>query len=181
MNPGNLREACCRGHRMTTENVYTEPRTGRMRCRECMRMQWKGRLTARKRGTVTPYIGVNGYRYVGQKLEHRLVVERAIGRKLRRSEYVHHVDGNKLNNDPSNLVACQDGSYHMLLHRRQAALEACGDPGALFCQTCDGYSKPGEMLVRFVGPRKTELIAVHKSCRKVRHRDWREYHVSEAA
>ena len=36
-------------------------------------------------------------------LEHREVMQRALGRKLRRDEVVHHIDGDKLNNEPSNL------------------------------------------------------------------------------
>lgn len=41
----------------------------------------------------------------GYVLEHRLVWEKANGRILDPSEHVHHVDGNPLNNDPTNLVA----------------------------------------------------------------------------
>lgn len=39
----------------------------------------------------------------GSVMEHRLVMARKLGRPLKRSETVHHIDGNKLNNDPSNL------------------------------------------------------------------------------
>ena len=39
----------------------------------------------------------------GWKLEHRLVMEKHIGRKLERWEEVHHIDGNKHNNALSNL------------------------------------------------------------------------------
>jgi hypothetical protein len=35
--------------------------------------------------------------------QHRLIAERMIGRELRADEDVHHIDGNKQNNDPSNL------------------------------------------------------------------------------
>lgn len=35
--------------------------------------------------------------------EHRWVKEQQLGRYLERSETVHHIDGNKLNNDPINL------------------------------------------------------------------------------
>lgn len=51
-----------------------------------------------------------GYAYKKVKLpdgttrdQHRLVMESVIGRKLVRSEHVHHKDGNKQNNDISNL------------------------------------------------------------------------------
>ncbi len=42
-------------------------------------------------------------RPTGQILEHRLVMEQAIGRRLLRCEVVHHKDGNRSNNDLSNL------------------------------------------------------------------------------
>jgi hypothetical protein len=51
-----------------------------------------------------------GYAYKKVKLpdgttrdQHRLVMESLIGRKLLRSEHIHHKDGNKQNNDISNL------------------------------------------------------------------------------
>jgi len=61
-------------------------------------------------------------------LEHRAVVENAIGKPLRRTAPVHHVNENKRDNSPSNLVACDSTAYHHLLHRRQRAFYACGDP-----------------------------------------------------
>ena len=51
---------------------------------------------------------------------HRLVVEEAIGRKLLREEIVHHIDGDRLNNTPSNLMI-MSSSEHARLHRRQEA------------------------------------------------------------
>lgn len=52
-------------------------------------------------------IDANGYRVIYvegvRTLEHRHVVEQSIGRKLDRREQVHHIDGNKINNELSNL------------------------------------------------------------------------------
>jgi transposase len=39
----------------------------------------------------------------GYVLEHRLIMARKLGRPLLRSETVHHIDGDQLNNDPDNL------------------------------------------------------------------------------
>lgn len=55
--------------------------------------------------------------YVGV---HRLVVEKHIGRFLKKKEIVHHIDGNKKNNNISNLMLCKDISQHMKLHKNHA-------------------------------------------------------------
>ena len=38
------------------------------------------------------------------KSEHRLIMESILGRELRTDEIVHHIDGDKWNNNPSNLM-----------------------------------------------------------------------------
>lgn len=48
--------------------------------------------------------------------EHRIVAEEIIGRKLQPGEVVHHIDGNKKNNDPSNLMVLSSQKEHARLH-----------------------------------------------------------------
>ena len=59
---------------------------------------------------------------------HILVAESALGKHLPAGAQVHHVDGNKLNNAPTNLVICQDTAYHSLLHARTRIVNAGGKP-----------------------------------------------------
>lgn len=69
-------------------------------------------------------INKNGYREIlsqdhpnkmkaGYVLEHRLVMEKMIGRYLLPKEVVHHKDGNKLNNSPENLQLFSENSEHL--------------------------------------------------------------------
>ena len=45
------------------------------------------------------------FRIDGRKIAfHRWVMEQILGRRLSSEEVVHHVDGDKLNNDPANVV-----------------------------------------------------------------------------
>lgn len=55
------------------------------------------------------------YRKLHGKHIHRVIAEQMIGRPLAKGEIVHHIDGNKHNNDPSNLQVMTQ-SEHMKLH-----------------------------------------------------------------
>ncbi len=105
--------------------------------------------------------------------EHILVVERALGKFLDRKHPVHHVDENPGHNSNSNLVACEDQAYHLLLHQRQRALDATGNPSALPCQYCASYERPDEMVEyrRRSGSRSGLRFAYHPSCRNDARRE----------
>ena len=47
---------------------------------------------------------------------HRIVAEQILGRPLKPGEVVHHIDGNKRNNDPSNLQVLASQAEHARLH-----------------------------------------------------------------
>jgi hypothetical protein len=50
--------------------------------------------------------------------DYRKIAEKKIGRKLKKEEIVHHLDGNSNNNDPDNLLVCENQSEHMLLQNQ---------------------------------------------------------------
>ena len=59
-----------------------------------------------------PYANRKGYVY-----EHRAVLEKKLGRYLNpKHNHIHHIDGNKSNNDVSNLVLL-DPKEHMKIHK----------------------------------------------------------------
>jgi len=63
---------------------------------------------------------------LGYVYEHFVVVERAMGKRLRKGAEVHHVNGDRADNRNKNLVVCHDRPYHRLLHRRARLLAATG-------------------------------------------------------
>jgi len=76
--------------------------------------------------------------YAGRR-EHTVVAEKAFGKPLPAGVVVHHVDEDKANNYPSNLVICQSHAYHFLLHTRADAI-AAGHPATWRkCGYCSEY------------------------------------------
>ena len=101
--------------------------------------QWKGGKT-----NCVGYIGTLSRNHPrsypnGYVLEHILIAERILGKPLPRGAQLHHINGDRSDNRPENLVICQDYAYHSLLHQRERALKACGHANWRKCQICKTY------------------------------------------
>lgn len=87
--------------------------------------------------------------------EHRLVAEEMIGRYLKPEEHVHHINLNKRDNRPDNLMIFATNNDHSAFHKgcdveeiqphifvaikRSRICPVCGKdmcPGAVMCKTC---------------------------------------------
>jgi hypothetical protein len=123
---------------------------------------------------VNEYIRISGHRKYAT-YEHTVIAEKVLGKELPKEAEVHHVDGDKSNNAHHNLIICPDSAYHKLLHRRQKALDACGNADWIKCTYCKKHDDPKNLTVtvRRVYGSQTYL-AYHKSCNTEIHRKYLE-------
>jgi hypothetical protein len=92
--------------------------------------------------------------------KHRLVAESVLGRVLKNSELVHHIDGDVENNTKQNLVICQDSSYHNYIHKRLRAYKISGNANNILCRYCGMYDNPKNLHV-------LKKAAYHKRCNAI--------------
>ncbi len=83
----------------------------------------------------------------GMRLEHRRIAERAVGRTLAPRHPIHHHGDDRDGN--TGLVVCESVAYHNLLHQRERAMAACGNPDWRKCRHCQQYDAPSNL--RFYG------------------------------
>ena len=71
----------------------------------------------------------------GTVFEHRLMAEKKLGRILTKEETVHHIDGNKCNNDLDNLMVFKTSADHSAFHKGVKAVK----DGDVWCCLDKGY------------------------------------------
>jgi hypothetical protein len=76
----------------------------------------------KRRGTSR---GGNAYIKEDQRHQHRVVAERELSRALTVGEVVHHVDENRKNNDPLNLLVFPSQSEHLKHHQHMKYGKEC--------------------------------------------------------
>lgn len=140
-------------------------------CNKHYLKQWKyGDATAGKtlgkRGQ--GYAHSDGYRMIGGRLAHIVKVEAIIGHSLPEGAVVHHWDHDGMNNANENLVVCPDQAYHMLLHARERAFDACGNANFRWCHMCKKWDDPSAMIVVASGH-----SMIHAACRAVYLKNWK--------
>lgn len=125
---------------------------------------WKGGRVVASNGYVLVRVGVDhhladvrGYAY-----EHRVVAEQKIGRRLRAGELVHHINGDKLDNRPSNLVVVNGNGEHRVHHRKRDDLRLPGEANTTIRCACGC----GRSLAKFdVDGRPRRFISGHNGCK----------------
>jgi len=102
------------------------------------------------------------------KQEHRLVMEKHLERKLTKKEIVHHIDGNKSNNNIDNLMLFPTKKAHTKFHYLQGDLKLKAGSnkkelinGKLKCRYCEELKDLGEF-----GVNKESYLGVVQTCRE---------------
>jgi hypothetical protein len=72
--------------------------------------------------------------------EHRVVIERQLGRKLSKDEHIHHIDGNPKNNSIKNLQLTNVKS-HCRIHKPALKNKSCTIDGCNNVHHAKGYCK----------------------------------------
>lgn len=102
------------------QNDFKAWRKRQRLCKECRNLT--DELSSETTNT-NNYINIKG------DLEHRLIAEQILGRKLFTDEIVHHIDDSPVNNDRSNLAVMSritHGKLHLFLNVIKAFCYYCG-------------------------------------------------------
>ena len=128
--------------------------------------------------------GPDGYKFVYVKdhprakrrngmYEHILVMEQELGRFLFSGEVIHHIDGNKSNNNLENLMLFSSDGDHREFHNFMTKIRVCKNIDYVRCGICKKYFDPDEEGMYSYGKGYE-----HKKCRiakSSRNRDNRKF------
>lgn len=121
---------------------------------------WRGGRYVDREGYVMILV-VSGLPADGQsgwtkyRKEHRVVMEKMLGRRLRPGEIVHHIDNDKQNNSEENLLLLSTQSEHRILHFSMLAAVLRADPSVKRPTAAIGWRLFAEGKIKFDRVTKT--------------------------
>lgn len=122
--------------------------------------RWNGGRR-RIKGYIAVYMPGHPRAHHNAVLEHILIAEQMYGGPLPPEAEVHHINGIRDDNRPENLMICKNFQEHRLIHTREDARKACGNPDWRKCCYCHQYADTGTM-------KKHRRAYYHQQCRRER-------------
>ena len=101
----------------------------------------------------------------GYVSEHILVMEEVLKRKIFRPETIHHIDGDRLNNIPGNLMVFKTSPMHTGYHERLNAFKSCGHYNWYQCPYCHQWDKPSNLVYDSPFNKGKKNTMIHRTCR----------------
>lgn len=103
---------CARGYLSEKMSRMNQERNPTRMCEETRR-----KISKRRKSTTS--LKPDTYGKTLGRHTHRIAAEQKLGRPLRKGEVVHHVDGDKHNNDPQNLMIFESQAEHARWHKER--------------------------------------------------------------
>ena len=103
------------------------------------------------------------------------IAETVLGKSLPKGAIVHHIDGDPLNDEKSNLAIFPSKSYHNMIHARMDALAACDNANWRRCNICKTYDAAENLYLRDADGNGRQ--GYHRACHAKREiTRWRKAH-----
>jgi uncharacterized protein (DUF1330 family) len=127
-----------------------------MRCSGEDHPRWKGGENTHSLGYIRILNPENIRSIDGYMYKHIVVMEKSLGRPILKSESVHHIDGDKTNNNIGNLILFKTYAMHRQFHHRLKAFEHSGHWDWRKCYYCHTYDSPDNLYIYNRGARHRE-------------------------
>jgi len=131
-------------------------------CNTCYKRKLKdGSLDRVKQPAGSVWIS-RGYKMVRRDgrtmFEHRIVMSKHLGRALKDTEFVHHINEDRADNRLENLYLCTNNAEHREIHRVLEAIKETGVPTSRKCVFCHTWDSPANMSI------SGDKYPYHKDC-----------------
>jgi hypothetical protein len=109
-----------------------------------------------------------GYLFQRREFVHRAEAKKTTGGELPPGAIVHHINGDKKDNRPENLMICNNRAEHSKIHMMERAEKECGHADWRKCSVCKKWDDPNAMTLHGRSFRHKECHRIYEMRRRLR-------------